>query len=70
MRADEMVNRYFAEAAETIDLAEEFHEVLQTSYRETDVQVPVHLDNGGLAVYRGYRVQHNGARGPYKGGIR
>ena len=70
MRADEMVNRYFAEAAETMDLGDEFHEVLQTSYRETDVQVPVHLDNGGLAVYRGYRVQHNGARGPYKGGIR
>ncbi len=70
MRADEMVNRYFAEAAETIDLPDHLHEVLQTSYRETDVQVPVHLDNGGLALYRGYRVQHNGARGPYKGGIR
>ena len=34
------------------------------------MQVPVRLDNGGLIVVRGYRVQHNGARGPYKGGIR
>jgi glutamate dehydrogenase (NAD(P)+) len=34
------------------------------------VQVPVRLDSGQLGVYRGYRVQHNGARGPYKGGIR
>ncbi len=70
MRADEMVNRYFLEAAETIDLPEEYYEVLQSSYRETDVQVPVHRDDGSLSVYRGYRVQHNGARGPYKGGVR
>jgi glutamate dehydrogenase (NAD(P)+) len=34
------------------------------------VQVPVRLDDGDLIVARGYRVQHNGARGPYKGGIR
>ena len=34
------------------------------------MQVPVRLDNGELLVVRGYRVQHNGARGPYKGGIR
>ncbi len=70
MRADEMVTRYFREAAETIDLPDHLYEVLETSYRETDVQVPVHKDDGSLAIYRGYRVQHNGARGPYKGGIR
>jgi len=70
MRADEMVTRYFREAAATIDLPDRFYEVLETSYRETDVQVPVHCDDGGLKLYRGYRVQHNGARGPYKGGIR
>lgn len=34
------------------------------------MQVPVRLDDGDLIVVRGYRVQHNGARGPYKGGIR
>src|SRR5688500_3426928 len=44
--------------------------ILKSSYREISVQVPVRLDNGELMVVRGYRVQHNGARGPYKGGIR
>ena len=34
------------------------------------MQIPVRLDNGDLLVAQGYRVQHNGARGPYKGGIR
>ena len=44
--------------------------MLTTPYREIAVQVPVRLDDGDLIVVRGYRVQHNGARGPYKGGIR
>jgi glutamate dehydrogenase (NAD(P)+) len=65
-----MVTGYFREAAETLNLADHMYEVLETSYRETDVQVPVHRDNGSVSVFRGYRVQHNGARGPYKGGIR
>jgi glutamate dehydrogenase (NAD(P)+) len=34
------------------------------------VQIPVRMDDGRLEVFRGYRIQHNGARGPYKGGIR
>jgi glutamate dehydrogenase (NAD(P)+) len=42
--------------------------VLRSSYRE--VQVPVKLQDGMIHVFSGYRVQHNGARGPYKGGIR
>jgi glutamate dehydrogenase (NAD(P)+) len=51
-------------------LKDELYDVLKTPYREIDVQVPVRMDNGELIVCRGYRVQHNGARGPYKGGIR
>src|SRR6476620_8898499 len=46
------------------------HQILTSTYREISVQIPVRLDNGDLIVARGYRVQHNGARGPYKGGIR
>ena len=69
-KPDEIVTMYFREAAAVIGLADSMYEVLETSYRETDVQVPVHCDDGGLRVFRGYRVQHNGARGPYKGGIR
>ena len=52
------------------DFEDEFYDVLKTSYREISVQVPVRMDDGQLRVFRGYRVQHNGARGPYKGGIR
>ena len=58
------------EAARIIDLDPDVHAVLTTPYREITVQVPVRLDDGELIVVRGYRVQHNGARGPYKGGIR
>ncbi len=68
--AHEAVNQYFAQAATILDLDEELHAVLTTPYREVAVQVPVRLDDGDLIVARGYRVQHNGARGPYKGGIR
>ena len=66
----EQVNAYVHEAAELLDLSDDLLTVLTTSYREVTVQVPLRLDDGGLGVYRGYRVQHNGARGPYKGGIR
>jgi glutamate dehydrogenase (NAD(P)+) len=68
--ADEAVAAYVRDAADLLDLDPELHAVLQTSYREVAVQVPVQLDDGELLVVRGYRVQHNGARGPYKGGIR
>jgi glutamate dehydrogenase (NAD(P)+) len=70
LRAHEAVNQYFAEAAAIVDLDPDLHPVLTTPYRELTVQVPVRMDDGDLIVVRGYRVQHNGARGPYKGGIR
>ncbi|MEO7428506.1 MAG: Glu/Leu/Phe/Val dehydrogenase dimerization domain-containing protein [Acidimicrobiales bacterium] len=70
LRAHEAVNQYFTQAAMLLDLDAELHAVLTTPYRELTVQVPVRLDDGDLIVVRGYRVQHNGARGPYKGGIR
>jgi glutamate dehydrogenase (NAD(P)+) len=70
LRAHEAVNQYFAEAAQVLDLDDDMSAILTTPYREISVQVPVRLDSGELLVTRGYRVQHNGARGPYKGGIR
>ncbi len=66
----EAVNVFFDRAADHLGLADEMRAVLRSSYREIAVQVPVRLDDGRLAVLRGYRVQHNGARGPYKGGVR
>ncbi|MCC5953880.1 MAG: glutamate dehydrogenase [Acidimicrobiia bacterium] len=44
--------------------------ILTTSYRELSVQVPLRRDDGSLTVAKAYRIHHNGARGPYKGGIR
>ena len=70
LTAFEAVNRYVDEAARLIDLDDDMYAVLTSTYREISVQIPVRLDSGDLIVARGYRVQHNGARGPYKGGIR
>ena len=66
----EAVSLFFDRAADHIGLSDEMRAVLRTSYRELRVQVPVRMDDGRLDVYTGYRVQHNAARGPYKGGIR
>jgi glutamate dehydrogenase (NAD(P)+) len=66
----EIVSHYFRLAAERLDLREDIAAVLRSSYREVQVQVPVKLGDGRIHVFQGYRVQHNGARGPYKGGIR
>ena len=44
--------------------------MLRQPWRELRVQVPVRMDDGHIEVFTGYRVQHNGARGPYKGGVR
>ncbi|MGH2756180.1 MAG: Glu/Leu/Phe/Val family dehydrogenase [Actinomycetota bacterium] len=61
---------FFFRSAARLGLNEEMRQVLSSSYRELAVQVPVRMDDGRMVVYRGYRIQHNGARGPYKGGIR
>ncbi len=66
----EAVGYFFARAAAIDHLSDAAVAVLSTTYRELRVQVPVRRDDGSLSVYTGYRVQHNGARGPYKGGIR
>lgn len=70
LTAHQAVTKYFTEATEIIDLEDEMIPVLTSSYREVAAQVPVRRDDGSLVVLRGFRVQHNGARGPYKGGIR
>jgi glutamate dehydrogenase (NAD(P)+) len=70
LRDLEIVRHYFDSACERLGLADDLREVLRTSYRETSVQVPVRSGDGKVNVFTGYRVQHNGARGPYKGGLR
>ncbi|MBI4459736.1 MAG: glutamate dehydrogenase [Acidobacteria bacterium] len=60
----------FRRAADRLGLDAEMRTLLSTPFREVRVEVPVRLDNGSLKVFLGYRIQHNGARGPAKGGIR
>jgi glutamate dehydrogenase (NAD(P)+) len=66
----ETVNHWFDLAAENLGIPDDLRAVLRTSYREVQVQIPIKLADGKVHVFHGYRVQHNGARGPYKGGIR
>ena len=66
----EQVNSFFDQAAERLNLPAGVREMLRLPWRELKVQIPVRMDNGKVTVFTGYRVQHNGARGPYKGGVR
>jgi glutamate dehydrogenase (NAD(P)+) len=66
----EIVRRYFDSACERLEVPDDKREVLRSSYREISVQIPVRQHDGKIHVYTGFRVQHNGARGPYKGGLR
>jgi glutamate dehydrogenase (NAD(P)+) len=61
---------FFHQSADRLGLRDDMREVLSTTYRELAVQVPLRMDDGKMVVLRGYRIQHNGARGPYKGGVR
>jgi glutamate dehydrogenase (NAD(P)+) len=61
---------FFHQSADRLGLRDDMREVLSTTYRELAVQVPLRMDDGRMVVLRGYRIQHNGARGPYKGGVR
>ena len=62
--------KLFEETADALGLEEEVRLLLRMPHRELHVEVPVRMDDGSLRVFAGYRVQHNGARGPYKGGVR
>src|ERR1700756_4895534 len=60
----------FDMAAEFLKLDAGLRQILRTPRRVMEVAIPVKLDNGQVKVFSGYRVQHNTARGPAKGGIR
>lgn len=65
-----MAREQLAVAANYLDLDEGLHQVLSRPMRQLIVNFPVVLDNGEVMCFEGYRVQHNSARGPTKGGIR
>jgi glutamate dehydrogenase (NAD(P)+) len=68
--AFDVAQKQFAIAAERLNLDPGMREVLANCQRELTVHFPVRMDDGSLRVFEGYRVQHNTARGPAKGGIR
>jgi glutamate dehydrogenase (NAD(P)+) len=70
MRPFEATKKYFNRAADQLGLKESLRTYLITPRRELQVQIPVEMDNGDLRSLIGYRVQHNRARGPMKGGLR
>ena len=66
----EATNHYFMEAARRMDLPANIEKLLVTPTRELQVQVSIERDSGEVDTFIGYRVQHNNARGPMKGGLR
>jgi glutamate dehydrogenase (NAD(P)+) len=66
----EQTNYYICQASRTMELGDRVERLLLTPEGEHHVTVPIERDNGELAVFAGYRIQHNSARGPMKGGLR
>ncbi len=66
----EMAQRQFDHVAKLLSLDPQIAEVLRWPMREFTFRIPVRMDDGSLRVFQGFRVQHNDARGPNKGGIR
>lgn len=60
----------FDKAAEAMNLTPALRERLKTPQRSLMVGLPIRMDNGSVRVFMGYRVQHDSARGPSKGGVR
>ncbi len=66
----EAVQGYLDQAAKLVDLPSHVAAILAQPKNELIVHFPVKMDNGETRVFKGYRIQHNNLRGPYKGGIR
>ena len=65
-----IAQQQFDSAADYLNLDESTRQVLKNAKRQLVVSIPVRMDGGEVRVFEGYRVQHNIARGPAKGGIR
>jgi glutamate dehydrogenase len=70
INAFEMAQKQFDGVAKQFKLDSGVSEVLRWPMREYSFRIPVRMDDGSLKVFQGFRVQHNDARGPNKGGIR
>ncbi len=67
---DSLVKALVSRAAGLLEFDPALTEMLIHPERELRVEVPLTRDDGSLAIYEGYRIQHNNARGPFKGGVR
>ncbi len=65
-----MAQRQFDGVAEKLELDQATRDLLRNPLREYAFSLPVRMDDGSIKVFQGFRVQHNDARGPCKGGIR
>lgn len=70
LNAFEMAQKQFDHVAKLLNLDPAISEVLRWPMREYSFRIPVRMDDGSTRVFQGFRVQHNDARGPNKGGIR
>jgi glutamate dehydrogenase (NAD(P)+) len=70
MNAFEATNHYIRKASGIMNLGPRVEQLLLSLEAEHHVTIPIERDNGELAVFSGYRFQHNSARGPTKGGLR
>jgi glutamate dehydrogenase (NAD(P)+) len=68
--AFEMAQSQFDKIADLLDLNQGARELLRTPSREYQFNIPIRMDDGKYKVFRGFRIQHNDALGPCKGGIR
>ncbi|GAB4523148.1 MAG: NAD-specific glutamate dehydrogenase [Anaerolineales bacterium] len=70
INAFHMAQQQFDHVADMLNLDPEVREMLRWPMREFKFMIPVRMDDGTKRVFFGYRIQHNDARGPAKGGIR
>ena len=70
INAFQMAQSQFDHVSGLLNLDPQVAEILRWPSREFKFMIPVHMDDGSIRVFSGYRVQHNDARGPSKGGIR
>ena len=70
MSAYDIATGNFNHAADLMELSDEWRTLIRTPFREMKVEVPLHREDGTMTIFTGFRIQHNGARGPFKGGIR
>ncbi len=70
LNCNEASKHHFERAANKVKMDRQHRSWLKIPFREISVHLPVVMDDGSLKIFEGYRVQHNNARGPHKGGIR